>query len=85
MTGAPGPVDVYVDLTYGVLLCLGVGSQVLYGSSTAALAFTVGLTLGYAVHVGWRMSRFDPDDVGDVVEETVEDVVDDEVLDRHDE
>lgn len=53
-------VDKYVDLTYGILLFTGMASMIGLSERLPAVTFGVGIMLGYAVHVGWRIARFDP-------------------------
>lgn len=71
-------VDFYVDVTYGVLLFIGIMSMLLFTSNIAAVTFGVGVLLGYAVHIAWRMARFDPD-AERVIEDTIEDTVESKV------
>lgn len=80
MTGPLSKVDMYVDLTYGALLLIGSGSIVFFNSNLPAVTFGVGVLLSYAVHVGFRMARFDPE-TETRIEETVGDVVEDGVSD----
>lgn len=73
-------VDMYVDLSYGVLLIIGISTMILMNEYLVAVAFGTGIMLGYAVHVGWRMARFDPEAASRIeqaVDEKVEAHVDD--------
>lgn len=87
-------IDLYVDLTYGALIVVGIVALMVLGPKMlAAATFSFGVILAYAVHVGWRMARFDPKvqdkieetidkrvgEMEDKVEETVEKAVEDEV------
>lgn len=63
--------DLYVDLTYGLLLFVGIVAMIFFQQYLSAVMFGVGVMLSYAVHVAWRMARFDP------VDEKVENVVED--------
>lgn len=71
-------IDLYVDLSYGVLLLIGITAMVLLQEYLAAVTFGVGLIIGYAVHIGWRMARFDPQS-RNAFEESMEEVVEDQV------
>lgn len=77
-------VDLYVDLTYGALLMVGIVSMMVFNQYLAAVTFGVGVVLAYAVHFGWRMARFDPD-AADRIEQAVDEKVEDHVGDMADE
>jgi O-antigen ligase len=78
----PARADFVVDLTYGVLIFIAVGLIVQVGSDVG-VAFGIGVLVSYIVHIGWKMSRFDPDwmtrEVAEQVEETVSEGVRDTV------
>lgn len=72
------PIQKYTDLTYGVLLLLGLLSTAIF-STGLAIGFGVGVFLGYGVHVGSKMfehrRHMDAiEDVKEKSEETVEKV-----------
>lgn len=70
----PRHVDAIVDLTYGVLIFVSILSIILIGTEIG-LAFGFGVLISYAVHVTWKMARFDPDWMTTAVEEAVEETV----------
>lgn len=78
----PRRVDAIVDLAYGVLIFVAVVLIVWVGTEVG-LAFGFGVLVSYAIHVVWKMARFDPDwmttAVEEVVEETVEETVKEQV------
>lgn len=74
----PRHVDAIVDLTYGVLIFASILSIILIGTEIG-LAFGFGVLSSYAIHVVWKMARFDPDWMTRAVEETVEETVEDTV------
>lgn len=71
-------IDIYVDLTYGVLIASGMVAMIFLNNYLAAVAYGFGVLLSYCVHIGWRMARFDPD-VAEQIEERVEETVEDTV------
>lgn len=84
-----GKIDMYVDLTYGILLLVGIAAMIFLQHYLSAVTFGLGILIGYAVHIGWRMARFDPEakttfeeNVEQTVEETVENAVEDAVNDN---
>lgn len=70
----PVRVDAAVDLLYGGLIALSIG-LILFLDESVGLAFGIGVFAAYALHVGWKMARFDPDWMTRVVEETVGETV----------
>ncbi|KYH24644.1 hypothetical protein HAPAU_36270 [Halalkalicoccus paucihalophilus] len=70
----PRYVDAVVDLAYGVVLFSAIALIVMRGTETG-LAFGFGVLVSYAIHVVWKMARFDPDWMTRTVEETVEQTV----------
>lgn len=75
-------VDFYVDMTFGLLIAVGIASMMLFTEYLAAVTFGVGVLLAYAVHFAWRMARFDPEtkqEIEDTVTETVEETVEETV------
>ena len=89
----PARVDFIVDLAYGLMIFVAV-MLIAFVGTTIGVAFGLGVLVSYAIHVGWKMARFDPDwmtqEVTENVEETlrleVEAVIDrlEEVNDRVD-
>ena len=74
----PRHVDAVVDLTYGVLIFVSIVLIVSVGTEIG-LAFGFGVLVSYAVHVVWKMARFDPDWMTSTVEEVVEESVREQV------
>lgn len=77
-----GRVDALVDLAYGVLIFVSVVLIVSVGTAIGA-AFGFGVLASYAIHVVWKMARFDPEwmtqEVTEEVTETVERTVEDQL------
>ncbi len=78
----PDTADVIADLAYGGLLFAAVVILALYQSIVPAVTFSLGVLLAYAVHVWWKMARYDPEwmtraEVEDHIEAEVEDQIDD--------
>lgn len=71
----PQQVDVLVDFAYGVLIFVSVVLITFVGTEVGA-AFGFGVLASYAVHVVWKMARYDPEwmtqEVTEEVTETVE-------------
>lgn len=74
----PHHIDAAIDLTYGVLIFISIVLIVAVGTEIG-LAFGFGVLVSYAIHVVWKMARFDPDWMTSTVEETVEDAVEETV------
>ena len=86
----PARVDLAVDLAYGVVIFASI-ALILEVGTGVGVAFGLGALISYIIHIGWKMSRFDPDwmtrEVAERVEEsvtrevetTVKDTVDKEV------
>ena len=74
----PRHVDALIDLTYGVLIFISIVLIVSVGLELG-IAFGFGVLVSYAVHVIWKMARFDPDWMTATVEETVEETVEKQV------
>lgn len=70
----PRYVDAVVDLTYGVLIFVSIALIVRVGTGIG-LAFGFGVLVSYAIHVVWKMARFDPDWMTTAVEERIEETV----------
>lgn len=66
----PHRVDAIVDLAYGVLIFVSIVLIVSVGT-LVGLAFGLGVLISYAIHVVWKMARFDPEWMTSAVEETV--------------
>lgn len=81
----PRTVDIAADACYGVLFMSGI-SVLLFGPTMTGFGFVVGAMLAYAVHVAWKMARFDPEwmTTSDEIESEIEDKVEDEVDQRLD-
>lgn len=66
--------DAFADIGYGILFLVAIGLMVVVGIRTG-ITFGLGVFLAYAIHVGWKMSRLDPQwmtaQVAEAVEETV--------------
>lgn len=56
----PNRVDSLVDLSYGLLIFAAVALMVVVGTQTG-IAFGLGVLVSYALHVVWKMGRFDPE------------------------
>ncbi|APW97233.1 hypothetical protein CHINAEXTREME_05360 [Halobiforma lacisalsi AJ5] len=74
----PRRVDAIVDLGYGVLIFVSILLIVSVGT-LVGLAFGLGVLISYALHVGWKMARFDPEWMSRAVEEAVEKTVGEQV------
>jgi len=78
----PRRVDAAVDLSYGVLIFVAVVLIAAVGARVG-VAFGFGVLVSYAIHVVWKMSRFDPEwmtqEVEQTVERTVEETVEEEI------
>ncbi|MFW6435867.1 MAG: hypothetical protein ACOCY1_05745, partial [Halovenus sp.] len=70
----PGRIDALIDLSYGVLIFVAVVLMAVVGQQTG-IAFALGVLVSYALHVVWKMGRFDPEWMTQAVEETVETTV----------
>ncbi len=51
-------VSFYTDLSYGLLLALGIGGMAITDYHIPAVTFMIGVCLGYALHVGSQMADF---------------------------
>jgi len=74
----PRRVDAAVDLAYGVLIFVAV-VLIAYVGVEEGLAFGFGVLVSYAIHVVWKMSRFDPEWMSREVEQTVEETIEEEI------
>lgn len=74
----PAHIDALIDLTYGTLILVSV-VLIVYVGTTVGAAFGFGVLASYAVHVVWKMARFDPDWMTREVAERVEETVSEEV------
>ncbi|ELY85016.1 hypothetical protein [Natrinema altunense] len=70
----PRYLDAIIDLAYGGLIFVSVVLIVVEGTRVG-LALGLGVLVSYALHVIWKMARFDPEWMTREVEETVEDAV----------
>lgn len=80
-------VDYLIDLAYGVMIFVSIVLIILVGTGTG-VAFGLGVLVSYAIHVAWKMARFDPEWMTEEVTENVEDTLTqeiDEVKDHLDE
>ncbi|AXR80089.1 hypothetical protein AArcMg_0056 [Natrarchaeobaculum sulfurireducens] len=66
----PVRVDAAVDLAYGALIVIAV-VMIATLEFGIGLAFALGVFASYALHVVWKMARFDPDWMTKAVEESV--------------
>ena len=80
----PNRVDSIVDLTYGVLIFAAIALILTVGTGVG-VAFGLGVLVSYAIHVGWKMARFDPYWMTGEVDEQVEETVSEEVGQRFEE
>ena len=76
----PSRVNLAVDIAYGLLIFVAVVLIFVVGDEVG-IAFGVGVLLSYIIHVGWKMSRFDPNWMTREVVERVEETVSKEVED----
>ncbi|GAA0672661.1 hypothetical protein ACFQDG_16350 [Natronoarchaeum mannanilyticum] len=74
----PRRVDAAVDLAYGALIFVAVVLIAVEGARVG-VAFGFGVLVSYAIHVVWKMSRFDPEWMTQEVEQTVEKTVEETV------
>jgi uncharacterized membrane protein YhiD involved in acid resistance len=74
----PNRVDFFVDLAYGVVILLSVALILLVGTGVG-VAFGIGTLVSYAIHVVWKMARFDPEWMTQEVTEKVEETLTEEV------
>ncbi|MFB6195311.1 MAG: hypothetical protein ABEI80_04005 [Haloplanus sp.] len=77
----PRRVDLLVDLAYGVIILIAVGLILAIGTSVG-IAFGLGALVSYAVHVVWKMGRFDPEWMTQEVTEKVEETLTEEVTEE---
>jgi len=74
----PNRVDFVVDLAYGLMIFIAV-VLIAYVGTTIGVAFGLGVLVSYAIHVAWKMARFDPDWMTEEVTENVEETLREEV------
>ena len=67
----PNRVDSIVDFTYGALIFVSV-ALILAEGVAVGVAFGLGVLVSYAIHVGWKMARFDPQWMTGEVDEVTE-------------
>lgn len=67
----PSRVDFAVDLAYGVMIFVAIVLITVEGTRVG-VAFGLGVLVSYALHVTWKMGRFDPDWMTMEVAENVE-------------
>lgn len=70
----PRHVDAVIDLAFGMLLFVSIVLIVSVGTEVG-LAFGFGVLVSYAIHVVWKMARFDPDWMTTAVEDTIEETI----------
>ncbi len=70
----PRYIDAIIDLAYGGLIFVSVVLIVVEGTRVG-LALGLGVLVSYALHVIWKMARFDPEWMTTEMEETVEEAV----------
>jgi hypothetical protein len=80
----PRRVDYLTDLAYGAIIFVSV-LLIIVVRNEIGIAFGLGVLVSYAIHVGWKMARFDPEwmtqELAQNVEETLSEDID-EVIDR---
>ncbi|MEF8913029.1 hypothetical protein [Natronomonas sp.] len=80
----PRRVDYLTDFAYGVTIFISV-ILIIVVRNDIGIAFGLGVLISYAIHVGWKMARFDPqwmtEEVAENVEETLSEDID-KVIDR---
>jgi hypothetical protein len=80
----PRRVDYLTDLAYGVTIFVSV-LLIIVVRNDIGIAFGLGVLISYAIHVAWKMARFDPqwmtEEVAENVEETLSEDID-KVIDR---
>jgi hypothetical protein len=78
----PSRIDALVDLAYGLMIFVSIVLIISVGT-TVGFAFGFGVLVSYAVHVVWKMARFDPEwmtrEVTEEVTETVERTLEDQL------
>ncbi|AUX10508.1 hypothetical protein AArcSl_2897 [Halalkaliarchaeum desulfuricum] len=77
----PGRVDFFVDLAYGLLIFLAV-VFIFTGETTIGIAFGLGALVSYAIHVTWKMARFDPDWMTKEMTENIEETLTEEMTEN---
>lgn len=77
----PGRVDFFVDLAYGLLIFLAV-VFIFTGETTIGIAFGLGALVSYAIHVTWKMARFDPEWMTKEMTENIEETLTEEVTEE---
>lgn len=76
----PARVDFVVDLAYGLLIFVAIG-LILAAGTDVGVAFGLGALVAYVIHIGWKMSKFDPDWMTREVTEQVTEEVSEEIDD----
>jgi hypothetical protein len=80
----PRRVDYLTDLAYGAIIFVSV-LLIIVVRNEIGIAFGLGVLVSYAIHVAWKMARFDPEwmsqEVAENVEETLSEDID-EVINR---
>lgn len=80
----PRRVDYLTDLAYGSIIFVSV-LLIIVVRTDIGISFGLGVLVSYAIHVAWKMARFDPEwmtqEVAENVEETLSEDID-EVIDR---
>ncbi|SMO88101.1 hypothetical protein [Halorubrum cibi] len=74
----PNRVDFVVDLAYGLMIFVAVVLFSVVGNQVG-IAFGLGVLISYAIHVFWKMARFDPEWMTQEVTENVEETLKTEV------
>jgi hypothetical protein len=76
----PYRIDYIIDFAYGVMIFVSVVLIISVGTEIG-IAFGLGVLVSYAIHVVWKMARFDPEWMTKEVTENVEDTLTREIED----
>ncbi len=71
-------IDFSVDLAYGILIFLAIVLILTVGTNIG-IAFGLGALISYIIHVGWKMSRFNPEWMTQEMTEKVGETITEEV------
>lgn len=74
----PYRVDYLIDLAYGVMIFVSIVLIIAVGTEVG-VAFGLGVLVSYAIHVVWKMARFDPEWMTEEVTEHVEETLTQEI------
>ncbi|WP_251343442.1 hypothetical protein [Haloplanus halophilus] len=79
----PNRVDFLVDLAYGIVILSSVALILIPDAGTGVgVAFGIGALISYAIHVVWKMARFDPEWMTQEVTEKVEETLTEEMTEE---